>query len=180
MRVALFTETFLPKIDGIVTVICLLLDHLTMRGVETVIFAPKMGVKRYNQTPIYGVPGITMPLYPELKFGPPLLTTYKQLRAFDPDVAHFFHPALIGVGGLLMARQLRIPSLASFHLDVARLVRYFRLGYLEPFTDWATRTVFNWADYSLAPSRLIQQDMLNLGIKRVGLWRRGVDAERFN
>ncbi len=28
MRVALFTETFLPKVDGIVTVTCLLLDHL--------------------------------------------------------------------------------------------------------------------------------------------------------
>ena len=36
MRVALFTETFLPKIDGIVTVTCLLLDHLTKRGIETV------------------------------------------------------------------------------------------------------------------------------------------------
>lgn len=40
MRVMLFTETFLPKRDGIVTVICLLLDHLTKRGIHTAILAP--------------------------------------------------------------------------------------------------------------------------------------------
>ena len=65
MRVAFFTETFLPKIDGIVTVICLLLDHLEKRGIETVIVAPKMGVARYRSTPIIGVPGLRFPLYPE-------------------------------------------------------------------------------------------------------------------
>ncbi len=180
MRVALFTETFLPKIDGIVTVICLLLDHLTERGIETVIVAPKMGVTHYRRTPIIGVPGVTLPLYPELKVGPPTLSTYRQLKDFDPDIAHFIHPALIGGAGMLMAKHLDIPTVASFHLDISRLVHHFNLGFIEPVTDWLTRFMFNQADYTLAPSRLIQQDMLALGVKDVGLWRRGVDADRFN
>lgn len=180
MRVALFTETFLPKIDGIVTVVCLLLDHLEKRGIETVVVAPKMGVSRYNNTPVIGVPGVTLPLYPELKIGPPTLSTYNQLKAFQPDVAHFIHPALIGVGGLMMSKWLGIPGVASFHLDLARLVHHFNIGFMEPVTDWWTRTVFNQADYSLAPSRLIQREMLELGVREVGLWKRGVDADRFN
>src|SRR5690606_11147408 len=61
MRVALFTETFLPKIDGIVTVICLLLDHLEMRGIDAVVVAPKMGVDHYRNTPVIGVPGVRFP-----------------------------------------------------------------------------------------------------------------------
>lgn len=180
MRVALFTETFLPKIDGIVTVMCLLLDHLESRGIETVVVAPKMGVERYRSTPVIGVPGVTLPIYPELKVGPPTYSTYSQLKAFKPDVAHFIHPALIGVGGLMMAKWLDIPTVASFHLDLARLVHHFNIGFMEPVTDWFTRTVFNQADYTLAPSRLIQQEMLALGVREVGLWKRGVDAERFN
>ena len=32
MRIAIITETFLPKVDGIVKVSCLLLDHLSRRG----------------------------------------------------------------------------------------------------------------------------------------------------
>jgi glycosyltransferase involved in cell wall biosynthesis len=81
---------------------------------------------------------------------------------------------------MLMAKRLGIPTLASFHLDVARLTHHFHLGFIEPMTDLFTRIVFNSADYALAPSRLIQQEMLDLGVKRVGLWRRGVNAETFN
>lgn len=181
MRVALFTETFLPKVDGIVTVICLLLDHLTERGIETVIVAPKLGdIEAYNQTPIIPVRGVTLPLYPELKIGPPTYFTYRQLRDFNPDIAHFIHPALIGTFGLLMAKWLDIPTLASFHLDIARITHHFNLGFLEPITNWYTRVVFNRADYTLAPSKLIQREMLELGVNEVGLWGRGVDAEKFN
>ncbi len=180
MRVALFTETFLPKIDGIVTVVCLLLDHLTKRGIETVIVAPKMGIEAYKETPVIGVPGVPLPLYPELRVGPPTWKTYQCVKRFKPDVAHYIHPVLIGVPGMMMARRMQIPTVASFHLDLARLVHHFKLGFLEPVTDALTRTVFNAADYSLAPSNLILQDMQKVGVKRVGLWKRGVDAEKFN
>jgi glycosyltransferase involved in cell wall biosynthesis len=180
MRVALFSETFLPKVDGIVTVVCLLLDHLSRRGIETVIVAPKMGVERYHDTRIIGVPGVVFPLYPELRIGPPTLSTYGELKAFGPDLAHFIHPVLIGIPGMLMAKRLQIPTVASFHLDVARLAHHYGLSFIEPMMDVLTRTVFNMADYALAPSRLIQDDMHRLGIRRVGLWKRGVDAGKFN
>jgi glycosyltransferase involved in cell wall biosynthesis len=180
MRVALFTETFLPKIDGIVTVTCLLLDHLARRGIETAIVAPKMGVDRYNKTPIIGVPGVVLPLYPELRVGPPTLNTYRAVKGFKPDIAHFIHPALIGVPGMWMAKRLRIPRLASFHLDISRLVHHFHMGFLEPLTVWLTRTVFNAADYALAPSRQIQREMQALGVRNVGLWGRGVDGDKFH
>ncbi len=180
MRVALFTETFLPKIDGIVTVVCLLLDHLTKRGIETVVVAPKMGVEKYKETPVIGVPGVRLPLYPELRVGPPTWKTYRCIKEFKPDVAHYIHPVLIGVPGMMMARRLQVPTVASFHLDLARLAHHFKLGFLEPVTDALTRTVFNAADYSLAPSNLVLKDMQQIGVKRVGLWKRGVDAEKFN
>ncbi len=180
MRVAFFTETFLPKIDGIVTVTCLLLDHLEKQGIETVIVAPKMGCEQYRSTRVIGVPGITMPLYPELKFGPPNYSTYSQVRAFKPDIIHAISPALVGGAGLAMAKWLDVPTVASFHLDLSRLVHHFNIGIIEPFTNWFTRMVYNQADYALAPSKMIQREMLELGVHEVGLWRRGVDAERFN
>jgi glycosyltransferase involved in cell wall biosynthesis len=180
MRIAIFTETFLPKVDGIVTVACLLLDHLSKRGIETTIVAPKMGVERYNDTPVIGVPGVTMPLYPEVKVGPAQFGTYRQVKAFQPDLIHVFHPVLIGQPGMLMARALGVPVLASFHLDVAQLVHHFNLSFLESFSHFMTRLVFNGADYALAPSQPVLEYMRGLGIEGVGLWRRGVDSEQFN
>src|SRR5690606_28956416 len=64
--------------------------------------------------------------------------------------------------------------------DLARIAHHYNLGLIEPVTDLLTRVVFNAADYALAPSRLVQQEMLALGVKRVGLWKRGVDADKFN
>lgn len=180
MRVALFTETFLPKVDGIVTVMCLLLDHLHKRGIDAAIVAPKMGVNEYRGFPVIGVPGMTLPLYPELRVGPPRPSIYNALKAFDPDIAHFIHPVFVGVPGMMMSKMLDIPMLASFHLDLARLAHHYRLSFMEPVTDYLTKIIFNSADYSLAPSNLIMDDMVRLGVKRVGLWRRGVDAEKFN
>lgn len=180
MRVAFFTETFLPKIDGIVTVACLLLDHLERRGIESIIVAPKMGCEQYRSTRVVGVPGVTMPLYPELKVGPPTYSTYTQVRDFRPDVIHAIGPALIGGPGLAMAKWLGVPTVASFHLDLSRLVHHFNIGFMEPVTDLWTRLIFNQADYALAPSKQVQRQMLDIGVRNVGLWRRGVDAEKFN
>ncbi len=181
MRVAVFTETFLPKTDGIVRVVCLLLDHLKMRGVEAVVVAPRIGdIHEYNGFPVLTVPAVTFPLYPELKFGPPTPYTYRDLAAFRPDIAHFIHPVMVGIPGMAMAKLMGIPTLASFHIDIARMADHFGVGFLRGFTDFATRTIFNWADYSLAPSRLILDEMKRLGIRDVGLWKRGVDAHKFN
>ncbi len=185
MRVALFTETFLPKVDGIVTVTCLLLDHLAKRGIESVIVAPKLDKlgavpQYYADTKVIAIDGVTLPLYPELKVGPPGWTTYNQLKAFKPDIAHFIHPVLIGTTGLLMAKRIGIPTLASFHLDLARMAHHYHLGLFEPVVNKFTQVVFNAADYSLAPSKRVQREMVELGVKRVGLWGRGVDAEKFN
>ncbi|MGQ9909156.1 MAG: glycosyltransferase family 4 protein [Candidatus Flexifilum sp.] len=180
MRVAVFTETFLPKIDGIVTIVCLLLDHLTKRGLETVVVAPKAGVDVYRETPVIGVPALPFPLYPEVRFGPPTLGTYQQLKRFAPDVMHFIHPILIGTPGLLMAKRMHVPTVASFHLDVAKIAHHYNLGVVEPAVDWMTRLVFNAADARLAPSNLVKRDMERIGIRDVGLWRRGVDAEKFH
>src|SRR3990172_2314096 len=186
MRIAFFTETFLPKVDGIVTVLCLLLDHLARRGVESIIIAPRLSRKlgenidRYADTRVIRVRGITFPLYPELKIGPPTLSTYRQLKAFNPHVVHIIHPVLIGAFGVLMAKRLRAPILASFHLDMISMSQHYKVGFLTSFARWHTRTFFNAADYTLAPSRRVQRDMQALGIKDVGLWRRGVDPVTFN
>ena len=186
MRVAIISETFLPKVDGIVKVACLLLDHLTKRGIEALVIAPRYGDSaRYNDVAVRSLPSLSFPLYPEARLGFATLSLYRDLAAFRPDVAHLFHPVMAGIPTMMMLKWMGTPTVTSFHLDYARLAPQFRLGALDlgftrPLIDELTRKVFNWSDYSLAPSTLAQRRMRRLGISKVGLWRRGVDADAFN
>ena len=186
MRVAIITETFLPKVDGIVKVTCLLLDHLSKRGIEALVIAPRYGdSSRYKDVPVHSLPSLSFPLYPEARLGFATMSLYRDLAAFQPDVAHLFHPVMTGIPSLMMLKWMEVPTVTSFHLDYARLAPQFRLGALDlgftrPLIDELTKNVFNWSDYSLAPSKLVQRQMRRLGIANVGLWRRGVDASAFH
>lgn len=186
MRVAIITETFLPKVDGIVKVTCLLLDHMSKRGIKALVIAPRYGDSpRYNDVPVRSLPSLSFPLYPEARLGFATLSLYRDLAAFQPDVAHIFHPVMTGIPSLMMLKWMEVPTVTSFHLDYARLAPQFRLGALDlgftrPLIDELTKNVFNWSDFSLAPSKLVQRQMRRLGINNVGLWRRGVDANAFH
>ena len=186
MRVAIITETFLPKVDGIVKVTCLLLDHLSRRGVDALIIAPRYGDSpRYKDAPICSLPSLSLPLYPEARLGIATLDLFRDLAAFNPDIAHLFHPVMTGIPTMGMLKWMGVPTVTSFHLDYARLAQQFRiglfgLGFTGPVIDELTKNIFNWSDFSLAPSKLVQRQMRELGINNVGLWRRGVDAQAFH
>ena len=87
MRVAIITETFLPKVDGIVKVICRLLDHLSKRGIEAMVIAPRYGAgQSYRGVPVRSLPSLAFPLYPEARLGFATLDLYRDLAAFNPAV----------------------------------------------------------------------------------------------
>ena len=192
VRVAFFTDTFLPKRDGIVTVLRLLLDHLQERGIATAVVAPSLrsGDTRYGSTRVLRprsagtrvirVPGLPFPPYPELTLGPPTPATFRQLREFAPNLIHLIHPAWLGGFGLAWAKRQGIATLASFHLDLARLSHRYRLGFFAPLIAAYTQRVFRAADFALAPSAAILRQLREAGVARSGIWRRGVNAERFH
>ena len=179
MRIVYFTETFLPKIDGIVTVLCLLLDYLKAQGIPSMLVTADRGIKQYADTIVHGVPGMPVPFYPELHITLPGPGTLRAMRAFRPTLVHLIHPSITGMPGIRFARQLGVPLLASFHADVVRMARFYRLGLFAPFIERYTRWTYNQADYTLATSRRMQRYLESIGIRNVGLWRRGVDPAFF-
>ncbi|MGH2368086.1 MAG: glycosyltransferase family 1 protein, partial [Chloroflexota bacterium] len=63
MRIALFTETFLPKIDGVVTRLTHTIEHLRQAGHVVVIIAPGGGPASYAGAQVLGAPALPLPLY---------------------------------------------------------------------------------------------------------------------
>jgi glycosyltransferase involved in cell wall biosynthesis len=180
MRIAFFTETFLPKLDGVTNTLCYLLEHIANRKHVSLMFAPQSAPARYAATPIVGLSGFPFPLYPELKLVPPLVDVEQQLAAFRPDLVHLVNPASLGLAGLQHARALGTPVVASYHTDVPGYAVRYGLGlFRDPL--WAYfRWIHNQADLNLSPSRFTKAELEAHGFQRVKVWGRGVDTVRFS
>ncbi|NEQ76444.1 MAG: glycosyltransferase family 1 protein [Okeania sp. SIO2C9] len=179
MRIALFTETFLPKIDGIVTRLCHTVEHLQRAGDQVLIFSPEGGLKEYQGAKICGIEGFPLPLYPELKLAVPTPTIGKQLELFQPDIIHVANPAVLGLGGLYYAKKLNIPLVASYHTHLPQYLHHYGLGMLEGLLWELLKSGHNQADLNLCTSTAMVEELSNHGIERVDLWQRGVDTELF-
>ncbi|MEL4894653.1 glycosyltransferase [Crocosphaera sp. Alani8] len=179
MRIALFTETFLPKIDGIVTRLRHTVDHLQRDGNQVLVFSPDGGLREHKGAKIYGVKGIPLPLYPELKLAIPTPQVGKALEKFKPDLIHVVNPAVLGLGGIYYAKTLNIPLVASYHTHLPQYLQHYGLGSLEGLLWELLKLAHNQARLNLCTSTAMVEALETHDIERVNLWQRGVDTEMF-
>ncbi len=180
MKIAIFTETFLPKIDGVVTVLCQALERLQEKGHQVLLFGPPGGPKEYAGAEIVGVGGPPLPFYPELRINIPRRFVWERVRSFQPDLVHIVAPFFLGPFGLSYARRLNVPILASFHTHVPRYVRHYGGAFIEPVVWSYLRTLHNQAHLNLCPSTETLKDLRHHGFERVRWWKRGIDTQRFS
>jgi glycosyltransferase involved in cell wall biosynthesis len=180
MRIALFTETFLPKVDGIVTRLRHTVDHLQRSGNQVLVIAPDGGITEHKGAKVYGITGFPLPLYPELKMALPRPAIGYALEEFKPDIIHVVNPAVLGLAGIFYSKILKIPLVASYHTHLPQYLQHYGLGMLEGFLWELLKGGHNQAALNLCTSTAMVKELTAHGIERVDLWQRGVDTELFH
>jgi glycosyltransferase involved in cell wall biosynthesis len=181
MRIVYFTETFLPKIDGVVTRLTRTLDYLGELGHEALIFAPHNPPSEYRGHRVINVPGLSFrPWYPELFLGLPRPRLGRELDRFEPDIVHVVNPMVLGLWGTAIAKQRNLPLLASYHMDILQYAVHLKLSLLQGITRHMVRDIHNQAHVNLCTSQPMVNSAKGLGIKRVRLWPKAVDTERYH
>jgi glycosyltransferase involved in cell wall biosynthesis len=180
MRIALICETFLPDVNGVTTTLCRLLEHLQRSGHEALLFAPQGAPAEYAGTPVVPLGGMPLPMYPEVKLTPPQPGLTARLRAFRPDLVHLVGPAVMGAAVPFIAHNLRIPLVASYHTDFGAYSRHYGLGFLQSAVNGWLRWIHNRCRLTLCPSTYTLSSLRSVGFRRLRIWGRGVDTERFH
>jgi len=67
MRVAIITENFLPKLDGVTRTLARLLEHLQTTGHQALLLGPESGMEEYAGAQVVGTAGLPLPFYPEFE-----------------------------------------------------------------------------------------------------------------
>nr|APP88212.1 hypothetical protein PCKR_427 [Paulinella micropora] len=179
MKIAFFTETFLPKVDGIVTRLTKTVDYLVKNGDEVIVFCPEGGPENYMGARVIGVPALPLPLYPELKLAIPRPAVAEVLEKFSPDIVHVVNPAVLGLGGIWLAKIKNLPLVASYHTHLPKYLEYYGMGILEPLLWELLKAAHNQALLNLCTSTAMVEELSRKGIQHTALWQRGVDTDLF-
>lgn len=119
MRIGLFSDTFLPVVDGVGRVVLAYAETMAAMGHQVTVSAPlyDSGYRGGLPYDLIDYTAIKVPTQPQYKAGSPLLDTHyrKRIQAAALDIVHAHSPFGAGSEALRIAREKHLPLVASFH-----------------------------------------------------------------
>jgi glycosyltransferase involved in cell wall biosynthesis len=181
VRIALFTDTFPPDVNGVAKTLERWVRYLERRGAECKVFAPqKDGSERYDGLSVERFYSVPFALYPECRFTiPNPLQVNRMIKDFRPSLVHVATPFNLGLLGNHYARKHRIPLVASYHTNFDQYLPFYKIQWMEPML-WRYMIWFHQSCRKVyVPSRTTLEHLAAKGLTNLEIWSRGIDTERF-
>lgn len=180
MRVAIFTDTFLPQINGVTNTLDKLIKYLEKSKIDYRIFAPLDGSEEYNHK-IIRFFSFKFFLYPECRVSlPNYFAIMEQLNKFNPDIVHVVTPFNIGLCGLKYAKDMGIPLVASYHTNIPQYLEYFNLKFLSNVSWIFFKWFHSQTERNFCPSQMTLELLQSQGVENLEIWGRGINTEEFS
>ena len=188
MRILVVAESFLPHMNGVTNSVLRVVDHFAASGDDLGIIAPKWpGADKHLRTScgrrvrVRRIASAPMPGYTEVRIVTTSAATLRRrIDEFAPDVIHLASPMILGGRAVVAAQKAGVPTVAVYQTDIPGYTARYGMPFLENASWQLLRDVHNRATLNLAPSTATRDQMLEHGIERVHLWRRGVDTSLFS
>jgi 1,2-diacylglycerol 3-alpha-glucosyltransferase len=194
MKIAFFSDTFIPSVNGIATYLKTMSESLAENGHSIYIFTPKVNSKhsdifKHKNIHVHFLPSIPSYFYHDFRISPPLsVSLLAEMYEVDPDVIHFHTPFAVGAQAIFIAKMLKKPLVATFH-GYFWEPEYLKLYKLDKFDKGKTISNLGWkynnfflgqADVILSPSERSKQDLLEHDFKKpVKVISNGIDTSAY-
>jgi len=133
--------------------------------------------------PINYTKGFRFPLYNQIVLSADHEGKGKEmLGRRRPDLLHVTCPGFITLAALVYARMFKLPLVFSYHTHLPHYAIQY-LGWVPGIEDaaWtALRFVLNRADLTLVTSGPMRDQLAEHGVRRLEVWRKGIDTDVFN
>ncbi|ACI19201.1 glycosyltransferase family 4 protein [Dictyoglomus thermophilum] len=185
MKIAFFTNNYLPNTGGAAIAVESYREALEKLGHEVFVFAPKYppwfprykddSNKKVWRFPSFALKFITpqpIPLY--FSF---FVEDFFKKQNFD--IVHSHHPFVIGKTALKLAKKYRIPIVFTHHTQYHKYVHYIPLIPEKISAKFAIQESVKYAnqvDLVIAPTKEIKEMIINFGVKtRIEILPTGID-----
>jgi len=187
MKIAYYTETYLPNKDGVVTSILTFKNALEDMGHEIYIFAAgDRRAKRenkdkrvfyYTSTPFRPYPMYRIALFPFL--------SQSKVKELGIDLVHSHGMATMGLAAVEAAKINKLPLVSTFHTLIPQASHYISDAkvikeIVEKFAWRYLEWYYKKCDAVITPSVVIKEMLEERGLTGIEVIPTGIDIRRFN
>ncbi|OUJ18492.1 Glycosyltransferase, AglL family [Methanonatronarchaeum thermophilum] len=181
MKVALFTDSYFPQINGVTYSISLLKKQFFERGLDVTVVFPKSSDYLCGENEI-GIKSFSLPFYEGYRVGFPEAISD---RLGDLDVVHTHTQFSIGGFGAYIARKKNAKHINTLHTCPEYYVDY--ITSLKPIKRFLKYLYIGWekrflgtAEIVTVPSKEIKKDVVGKGLRNVKVVPNAIDLDFFN
>ena len=181
MKIALVTDTYIPQVNGVTTVVRRQVELLRRSGAEVSVIAPAYPERGpADEVPTLRARSAPFPPYPAIRFGfAPPGRVARFLDAQSPDLVHVVTEGPLGLRGRRYALRRGLPLVTSYHTHFPRYCADYGVPRLEP-------AVWRWMVWFHRPASLVHTPgdeacsaLRARGLPQAVVWGRGVDTMFF-
>lgn len=182
MRIAIFSDTFAPEINGVARSLKRFTNYLDKKEISYQVFAPEMGSEVPHLPQIYRFRSIPFLLYPQSRIALPSPFKFnKAIREFNPTIIHVATPFNIGLTGKNYGKKNNIPMVASYHTNFDEYLSFYNLELLNKwlwnYMKWFHRPF----EKVFVPSESTREKLISERIhSNIEIWSRGVDHNLYS
>ena len=181
MKIAMFTDTYIPQINGVATSVHIFIKYLEKRGHEVYVVAPAGPDDDVN---VLKVKGLTWPTETQHKLA---IAFSGRLRNFIKErkieILHSHDPFVLGFRALKMQKEFSIPHVHTYHTLLVEYRHYIPKPFtpskkmVADFSAWFC----NMVNSVIAPTEEIKKELLSYGVRRrIHVIPTGIDTETFS
>ncbi len=186
MNVGLFSETYYPEINGVATSVYMLKNELEKRGHNVYVFTTTTPGAPEHEHNVFRVPSIPFIFITERRVGlfyqPKLAHIIKRLNL---DIIHTHTEFSLGIFGRIMARELKLPVVHTYHTiyeDYTHYLTNFKAldRRAKAFARTYTKVCCNTVEQVVVPTEKTKGLLMNYSVhKDISVVPTGIDLSKF-
>ncbi|NMC27990.1 MAG: glycosyltransferase family 1 protein [Syntrophomonadaceae bacterium] len=177
MRIAIFSDTYLPQINGVSKYLEEMLKQMDKNRIRYRLYVPATDQESSNITIFQGR---TFWLYPELQISwPNQARIRRDLDEFQPDLIYLATQLSIGAAGLKYARYRNLPVVTTYHTNFPQYLGYYRWGFMQKPVWKYLQWFHSFSSLNFCPSLATLEELLLHGIGNVRINSNGIDCDLF-
>ena len=167
MKIGIFTDTYVPQINGVVTSIQSSIEYL-QKNHDVYVFCPNVKPKQSSTQYVWRFPSVVYPFQKEYRLVLPFQYQLKKFKALALDVIHIHTPFTMGNIGLKIGRKLGVPIVHTYHTYFEKYLHYFPIlpeKWVGQYAKKESERFCNACDNVIVPTNEIKQLLDSYNIK---------------